>query len=227
MAGAPLAAACGPPSRCRTAGTISLKLWRKAGRGFEGVGVRGVRAPPPPRTHPQTRTRGGGQLRTGDMREGGACQLASRCCSPCPRRIPHLAPAPPPHARVSFALSYVVLAWVGYCLYQHYKSFALLRLLHLRVTHPAGERLRTQQAPPSEQSLPTAGCLLLARLRPACVRLARSLLTQCRARTCASGPACPAGGPPRMAVVGMEPRGWPAVRDVLLKLFSPLYVRLP
>lgn len=70
---------------------------------------------------------------------------------------------------VSFALSYVVLAWVGYCLYQHYKSFALLRLLHLRVTHPAG-------------------------------------------------------WPPRMAVVGMEPRGWPAVRDVLLKLFSPLYM---
>ncbi|KAL4419727.1 hypothetical protein ABPG75_006825 [Micractinium tetrahymenae] len=70
---------------------------------------------------------------------------------------------------VSFALSYVVLAWVGYCLYQHYKSFALLRLLHLRAADPAG-------------------------------------------------------GAPRMAVVGMEPRGWSAVRDVLLKLFSPLYM---
>lgn len=70
---------------------------------------------------------------------------------------------------VPFALSYVVLAWVGYCLYQHYKAFALFRLLHLRATEPAG-------------------------------------------------------GPPRMAVVGMEPRGWPAVRDVLLKLFSPLYM---
>ncbi|KAL4437833.1 hypothetical protein ABPG77_005745 [Micractinium sp. CCAP 211/92] len=69
----------------------------------------------------------------------------------------------------SFALSYVVLAWVGYCLYQHYKSFALFRLLHLHATHPAG-------------------------------------------------------GVPRMAVVGMEPRGWAAVRDVLLKLFSPLYM---
>lgn len=70
---------------------------------------------------------------------------------------------------VPFALSYLVLVWVGYCLFQHYKSFGILRLLHLRVT-----------------------------------------LT--------------AGGPPSMAIVGTEQRGWRAVGDTLLRLLSPYYM---
>ncbi|PRW44348.1 pyruvate decarboxylase 4 [Chlorella sorokiniana] len=35
-----------------------------------------------------------------------------------------------------FALSYVALAWAGYCLYMHYKSYALLRLVYLRFSAP-------------------------------------------------------------------------------------------
>lgn len=97
---------------------------------------------------------------------------------------------------------------------------------------PPRHRARRQAAP--RACLPRCrraeGTPAVARLRVACAPAPRprGLHGPCPPAAAlvpsATRPRRPAGGPPRMAVVGMEPRGWPAVRDVLLKLFSPLYV---
>ncbi|EFN57874.1 hypothetical protein CHLNCDRAFT_57000 [Chlorella variabilis] len=71
-----------------------------------------------------------------------------------------------------FALSYVVLGYTGYVLLMHYKSYALLRLLHQRL----GMR------------------------------------------------GAAADGPPSMAIVGMERRGWKQAASLLLTLISPLHM---
>jgi len=61
--------------------------------------------------------------------------------------------------RVPFGLSYLVLAWVGYCLYQHYKSYALMRLLHVRTTVPAGRGGLGAAWPIASQQLGIRGLL--------------------------------------------------------------------
>lgn len=120
--------------------------------------------------------------------------------------------------RASWALSYVFLAWTGWCLWVHYRSYALLRLVHLR--HGV-------------EGLPGGR---VGRRRSCCRHLHSAallgLLSSC-ALACASAvpqrpfeplfPAAP-GDTPRQRLVGFEHRGWPTVRDSLLKLISPSYV---
>ena len=61
---------------------------------------------------------------------------------PCPCSRPAAASSGRHHSpgRASFALSYVVLAWVGWVLAQHYKSYALLRIVQQRhsMLYPVG-----------------------------------------------------------------------------------------
>jgi len=49
-----------------------------------------------------------------------------------------------PLSRASFGCSYAILAYAAYCLYQHYRSYTLLRVVWLRAAtaKPAGVCLR-------------------------------------------------------------------------------------
>lgn len=106
------------------------------------------------------------------------CLLHCRCRPAAPiytAKVPSQSSCPPTPCRAPFVLSYAVLAWTGYCLIQHYKSYAMLRLLHLRHNslHAAGEcGLRRRGAWPLASALH-------GMLPSCCVAFLSSLLIRC------------------------------------------------